>query len=248
MEVHHHPHLHHKKKNFREYIFEFVMLFLAVFLGFIAENIRVKQENKKKEREYIYSLEEDIKTDTAQLRIVIDQLIQRDKGIDTLLTVLKDPSVFTNSNRIFRLRKNLGFRDFIYTDRTIQQLKSTGEFRLIHKIEVSNKIISYDADARNIISLDNILNDIISDVLTTVNHILDFTQIEGWSKGLSYEQLIIPAKPIPLLISDQKQLISFYNSITDYKRFALGFKKTLAEQYDEGKSLLIFLKKEYRLK
>jgi hypothetical protein len=40
MEVHHHPDLHHKKKNFKEYFLEFLMIFLAVTPGFVAENIR----------------------------------------------------------------------------------------------------------------------------------------------------------------------------------------------------------------
>ena len=38
MEVHHHPHV--EKKNFKEYFLEFLMIFLAVTLGFFAENIR----------------------------------------------------------------------------------------------------------------------------------------------------------------------------------------------------------------
>jgi len=33
MEVHHHPDLHHKKKNFKEYFLEFLMIFLAVTLN-----------------------------------------------------------------------------------------------------------------------------------------------------------------------------------------------------------------------
>jgi hypothetical protein len=39
MEVHH-PHHPTHKKNWSEYIIEFVMLFTAVTLGFFAENIR----------------------------------------------------------------------------------------------------------------------------------------------------------------------------------------------------------------
>ena len=38
MEVHHHPNV--EKKNFKEYFLEFLMIFLAVTLGFFAENIR----------------------------------------------------------------------------------------------------------------------------------------------------------------------------------------------------------------
>ena len=40
MEVHHHPDLHRKKKNFKEYFLEFLMIFLAVTIGLFAENIR----------------------------------------------------------------------------------------------------------------------------------------------------------------------------------------------------------------
>ena len=38
MEVHHHPHV--EKKKFKEYFLEFLMIFLAVTLGFFAESYR----------------------------------------------------------------------------------------------------------------------------------------------------------------------------------------------------------------
>ena len=37
MEVHHHSHENHGKKNWKSYFREFLMLFLAVFCGFLAE-------------------------------------------------------------------------------------------------------------------------------------------------------------------------------------------------------------------
>src|ERR1700731_4697152 len=39
MEVHHHPDLHHEKKPWKEYFLEFLMIFLAVTMGFFAETI-----------------------------------------------------------------------------------------------------------------------------------------------------------------------------------------------------------------
>jgi hypothetical protein len=35
MEVHHHPQLHHQRKPRKEYLLEFLMIFLAVTLGFL---------------------------------------------------------------------------------------------------------------------------------------------------------------------------------------------------------------------
>ena len=40
MEVHHHPQLDHKHKPWKEYLLEGLMIFIAVMMGFIAENIR----------------------------------------------------------------------------------------------------------------------------------------------------------------------------------------------------------------
>jgi len=40
MEVHHHPQLEHKPKPWKEYLLEGFMIFIAVMMGFFAENLR----------------------------------------------------------------------------------------------------------------------------------------------------------------------------------------------------------------
>ena len=72
MEVHHHPDLHHKKKNFKEYFLEFLMIFLAVTLGFIAENIREKITEHHKAKTYAAEMVNDLESDTIQLRKYIN--------------------------------------------------------------------------------------------------------------------------------------------------------------------------------
>ena len=61
MEVHHHPHV--EKKGLKEYFLEFLMIFLAVTLGFFAENIREHFVDKTHEKEYIHSFYEDLSND-----------------------------------------------------------------------------------------------------------------------------------------------------------------------------------------
>jgi hypothetical protein len=52
MEVHKHPdHVTHKK-NWKEYLLEFFMLFFAVFLGFVAQNIREHIVEKDRAKQY----------------------------------------------------------------------------------------------------------------------------------------------------------------------------------------------------
>ena len=71
MEVHKHPHHVTHKKKWGEYLLEFFMLFLAVFLGFVAENIRETSVESHREKEYMESLINDIKADTANAGVVI---------------------------------------------------------------------------------------------------------------------------------------------------------------------------------
>ena len=55
MEVHHHPTV--DKKNFKEYFLEFLMIFLAVTMGFFAENIRKYFSERKTAKEYLEAYE-----------------------------------------------------------------------------------------------------------------------------------------------------------------------------------------------
>src|SRR5437773_12560964 len=71
METHAH-HLHKAPgKKWTHYLFEFLMLFLAVFCGFLAENFREHQVEKERGRQYILSLYEDLKADTTRLGLLI---------------------------------------------------------------------------------------------------------------------------------------------------------------------------------
>ena len=69
MEVHHHPHV--EKKNFKEYFLEFIMIFLAVTMGFFAESYREHLKDQRQEKEFIVSLKEDIISDTIQLNVAL---------------------------------------------------------------------------------------------------------------------------------------------------------------------------------
>jgi hypothetical protein len=65
METHVH-HLHKAPgKNFWHYFFEFFMLFLAVFCGFLVENFREHKIEREREEQYMKSLVNDLAMDTS---------------------------------------------------------------------------------------------------------------------------------------------------------------------------------------
>ncbi|HLX93943.1 MAG TPA: hypothetical protein VKR32_19805 [Puia sp.] len=144
MEVHHHPDLHHKSKKFKEYFLEFLMIFLAVTLGFFAENIREYFSDRDKERKYVKTLYHDLKDDTANLNGGIPFWQSQLKRIDTLRTEIKkgdhmNPKVANMMASAIRFYGN-----FLYHDRTIAQLKSTGNFRLLDAA-LADSIMEYDS-------------------------------------------------------------------------------------------------------
>jgi hypothetical protein len=84
MEVHHHPNM--EKKKFKEYFLKFIMIFLAVTMGFIAENIREHFSNNETEKRNMEIIVDNLKDDTAQLQFIIFHNENRVRALDTLLS------------------------------------------------------------------------------------------------------------------------------------------------------------------
>jgi hypothetical protein len=103
MEVHHHPQV--EKKSFKEYLLEFVMIFLAVTLGFFAENIRERVADHSKEKEYILSMIEDAATDTVNIGTAVAQNRERDEHLNLLANLCIDVTL------IATLKKEYGIED-----------------------------------------------------------------------------------------------------------------------------------------
>jgi len=66
MEVHHHSHT--ARKKWTHFLWEFLMLFLAVFCGFLAENQREHYVEHQREKQFMKSLTEDLERDTLELQ------------------------------------------------------------------------------------------------------------------------------------------------------------------------------------
>jgi hypothetical protein len=147
MEVH--AHSHTARKKWTHYLWEFLMLFLAVFCGFLAEYQLEHTIEKQKGADYIKSMIEDLQNDTAKLSKVTGSLSKINKSIDTIILYYNDIGTSTNPVLLRNLRAINGFPTFFYSDRTIQQLKNSGGMRLIKDKKAADGIMDYDAVIRN---------------------------------------------------------------------------------------------------
>ena len=122
------------------------MLFLAVFCGFLAEYQLEHIIENQREKKYAVSLLEDLVNDTVDLsrdRLGWNQMITR---IDTVRNELEKEPVQRNHILLYRNAASLNTNNtFLYHDRTINQLKNAGNFRLIRSKEIADSLVEYDS-------------------------------------------------------------------------------------------------------
>ena len=130
------------------------MLFLAVFCGFLAEYQLEHKIEKDREKAYMNTMLEDLKSDTAQLSANGHARIRRVEIIDSLIYLLSSADHTTKLNDIYYYGRSLTLNiDFFPNDRTILQLKNSGSLRLVHNTIVSNSIMNYDQKMRSLVFL-----------------------------------------------------------------------------------------------
>ena len=144
MEVHHHSNTPQKK--WTHYFWEFLMLFLAVFCGFLAENQREHYVEHKREREFIKSLVDDFGRDTSELSHWLTVLNRDQDKIDSAIQHYAKKKKLTS----FETAQigNMGFNgtwsiNIVFTERTSSQLKNSGGMRLIRNKKVAGLITDY---------------------------------------------------------------------------------------------------------
>jgi hypothetical protein len=152
MEVH--AHSHTERKKWTHYLWEFLMLFLAVTLGFLVENQREHYVEHQREKQFIQSLFNDIKSDTTNIVKIINARTAKERMIDSMIYMMNssDPGGFIKLIYPYAILvgRTLPYR-FIPNDGTMQQLKNSGALRLIRNRTVVDSIAKYDINVRNIL-------------------------------------------------------------------------------------------------
>ena len=139
MEVHHHTHTDtthsgKERKKFTHYLWEFLMLFLAVFCGFLAENFREGLIIKEKAHHYMENMVADLKADIAAFDTTTSYMQLWHDHLDSALGIPVDRLRNINSQDTFFYHFYPFYSWAPYleqSDNTISQLKAGG-FNLIH--------------------------------------------------------------------------------------------------------------------
>ena len=237
------------KKKWTHYFWEFLMLFLAVFCGFLAENQREHMIEHTREKQYMRSLKEDVGADIKQidrLEIELQNFISR---LDWIADDLNQS--FDRSSSLITFKKismGFGFSDFIYTDRTMQQLKNAGGMRLIRNLKVADSIVEYDAMVRRGLAHQDLINtQYLARLVDKINYTFNITEISKLA-NIDYAKAdTVNLRKSILLTHDKTELIRLINEIRHY-RFMIDIQLQYITEYRIlAIRLCSFINKEYHL-
>ena len=253
MEVH--AHTHTERKKFSHYLWEFLMLFLAVFCGFLAENWREHIAEHQREKVLMKSMIKDIQADTTFFSQMIRGISEFNAHLDSLITIINNnPDWNKSAKEIYQQQvwMNLYYKA-VYSDRTIEQLKNSGNFRLIRNTTVSDAIIQYDGFVRNfVISMqdEGLLEQSkkVGDQSAGIFKSSVFRAwMEAWREGLPiYHHIQLPSMPY-FLSTDKKKIDSYINVLDEYAVLNSWFIQNVQLAIKQAKDLAILIKKEYQL-
>ncbi len=251
MEVHHHSHASHGKKNWKSYFWEFLMLFLAVFCGFLAEYKLEHIIENQREEKYASSFLEDIKKDTAYLSREIPYWKDLLNHIDTIRAEIEKPYGNRNNLSLYKSMSYMRtYSNFEYHDRTIEQLKNGGNFRLIRKSIVADSIIDYDASIKSILrDQESQSNDIYRNLNYLQDKILNSKYSNIAVNNPKKADSLFKNNPNAFIISAQKEseLFEYYNRLQFYRQITSYRVGSLNRINRRATNLIKLIETEYHL-
>ena len=259
MEVHQHTHT--PRKKWTHYFWEFLMLFLAVFCGFLAENQREHIVEHRRANEYAKGLLNDLREDTGEIRRGTHQTKFIMSSIDSLVSIASSMNLNETVPGIFYYYSRFTFNGFRidWSKATIDQLIQSGNLRYFRNKSLVGAI-NYYYYMQGIISGQN-QNDLMQrdKIMETRNRILQsryytiFAQMNITLEeyGHIHSQLIdsLMKMNLPLQKDAAEEIDEFINHITDRKWRLNSFVEIYYPKANEvALDIIDMLKKEFHLK
>ena len=250
MEIHSHSHT--PRKKWTHYFWEFLMLFLAVTLGFFVENRREHFIEGKRGEAYAKSLYDDLKVDTQIIRRTLDEKIWAYSKLDSLQALLDSPNTNQHTELIYYFERFITQTDvFTSQDITYDQLKNSGNFRYLHNMALYKKI----ADYYNLYSRYHLLTETrfadfqdLTEMESKLFNAADLAGLYNWEAVTFYDLFNRPGKKLSPITTDKQAMSFFYIKVANAKYTTIASRRFLVWLQLKSSELVDDLKKEYDLK
>lgn len=235
-------------KKYTSYIFEGLMIFLAVLMGFFAENLREEKAELNKERQFIRSLVENLKADSITFINRDSALRQRIAFMDTLNYLLATRQKNRNAEAYLLARFATRITQFKPGQSTLNYLSKSNTYASIADGDVKNSIQTYEEEANWMQNLIKVEEDQGLLLYPLIAQIFDASVFLTMNQtGFHLSSFKMPTGNPPLL-SDNPLVINqlVYHL---YLRRSQFFSQTITQNRLEKKrrELITFLEDKYAL-
>lgn len=250
MEVHHHSH-NHGNKNWRSYAWEFVMLFLAVFCGFLAEYFLEHRIEKERGKQYVQSMIEDMASDSTKINEKLLRTTKQALGLDSLSVLFSNPPYNDSTVKkiyILMVRYTQDINEVDFTKRTIAQLRNSGGMRLIPNKTSADEITKYSELVEKVEYQGKYYTKNGIDELIKLNNKIFNTK---YSRELYYnnpERLFLKSNEVKLGTNNENLLIEYGNLTFVTSRILGYYSDLLTDVKTQIPKTIAILKKENNLK
>lgn len=247
MEVHHHTHT--PRKKWAHYFWEFFMLFLAVSAGFFVENQREHYVEKIREKEYIHSILEDLKSDSEWVnQFIIDQG-QSIHNYDSVVVLLnKQVRPQFEQQRLYylvRMAMRLSWPNRANKN-AYEQMKNSGNLRLLHTQAIADSISKYYFKLNEIAYITELMTLRQQAVTEIEAKIFDGNVLQDMMDKQTFD-FRMPVNNPALINNDKKihnEFIVRVHYLSSIMSYSIKFAK---EQKDEAERLSKLLKSVYHI-
>lgn len=219
------------------------MLFLAVTLGFLVENMREKRIENKREKNLVRALRLDLQSDVRQLDTLYNKRVMRNQFCDSLIQLLATADKQNGSSLYYYGRQASRRIHFRPQDGTLLQLRNGGGFHIVHHAAVLNQINAYELLLKNNLENIEVEEKELSAYAEHASRVFDVTVFQSITRNNGIER---PAGN-PVLVSYDKALLnelavklhywkrtslSVLESWEKLKAGAVELEKLIKEEYD----------------
>jgi hypothetical protein len=234
MEVHHHPHVPNNPKPWKEYLIEGLMIFVAVTLGYGAENVREHYVNKHKGIISVQNLYKDLKDDSLSYKNSIKNRNFQDSCFEVISNLFDENKIKNEIPTVYAAHSSISLRMIpSMNTMALDQIKSSGALNYIEDDKLKEMIQSYSSDANGLKLREqrefNFIDRMI-DPITTTRFEYKYFQKIGNSNFYILNNKIITNIKVP-------ERLNIVNGNTfDWNNYlsVLGMLRTIRESTDES--------------
>jgi hypothetical protein len=217
MEVHHHPDLHHKQKKWKEYFLEFLMIFLAVTLGFFAENIREHFTEEKSTHQYLETFHQELLRNKNILKQEKEMLQQKIPLVNSLAAIFDEGE---ENKTLGRTMSFLSRSFYVFVPRietsAYQQMINSGGLKNISNAALKDTLALYIDHIENYKAFNQYINNQLSNTFPDVAKIMDIRAALIGDSTKNIRPFIIKN------VKERRFVVFFFSDVEEQYRFAIN--------------------------